>query len=199
MKANMNPQQSAYGTNTFFSSWRNQKCRPTFKNDQAKAYNGANDVANSAGGRARGAVTPSECFYCVEPCRNSYVINGGSASVADQLTALVDSFCIGKSEESEGYKNSLAFPDFDIFDEDSHQDASATAFVVGDKIDSPYLTSTLRLSKSDPNGQTIQQDLEISNIQIEQIQRIKQKSDNDELPVGMTSLLTGNLEQNPAE
>merc|ERR1712190_645259 len=76
------------------------------KNDQAKAYNGADDVPNSAGGRARGAVTPSECFYCVEPCRNSFVINGGSASEADQLTALVDSFCIGKSEESEGYKNS---------------------------------------------------------------------------------------------
>jgi hypothetical protein len=194
MRANMNPQQSAYGTNIFFSSWRNQKCRPTFGIDQAKKYNGG-DVAGSAGGRARGAVTPSECFYCVEPCRNKNAIIPRDPVVSQELqqAALGGSFCIGKSAESFGETNSQAFLGFDIFDEDTHQvAATAGAYDIVNQIDSPYLTSTLRLSKSDPNGQTIEQDLEISNIQIEQIQQIKALSDANNLPAGMQELVASN-------
>lgn len=203
MKANMNPQQSPYGNNPFFGSWKNQKCRPTFANDKAKAYNGG-DVPGSAGGRARGAVNPSECFYCVEPCRNVNVKNGpdlrGAVSTALQEAALKGSFCVGRSDEADGLTNSFAFPGFDIFDEDSHQSASANAYNLLDAVDSPYLTSTLRLSKSDPNGQTIEQDLEISNIQIEQIQQIKVLSESNSLPAGMTNLISGAaVEQNPAK
>merc|ERR1712141_827540 len=180
-----NPQQAAYGSNKFFASWKNQKCRPTFDVDAAVAYNGG-VAPGSAGGRARGATNPSECFYCVEPCRNVNVKNGQSlrpgASTADQDAALAGSFCV---------------PGFDIFDEASHQTATASAFDTTTKVDSPYLTSTLRLTKLDPNGQTITQDLEISNIQVEQITQLE---DLDPIPAGLEPLQnTADALQNPAK
>merc|ERR1712062_863770 len=110
MRANMNPQQAAYGSNKFFASWKNQKCRPTFDVDAAVAYNGG-VAPGSAGGRARGATNPSECFYCVEPCRNVNVKNGQSlrpgASTADQDAALAGSFCVGRSDEADALTNSF--------------------------------------------------------------------------------------------
>lgn len=186
MRANMNPQQTEYGSNLFFASWKNQKCRPTFGVDAAIAYNGG---VGSAGGRARGGTNPSECFYCVEPCRNVNVKNGGTlrplASTAEQEAALGGSFCVGRSDENPLLTNSNAFPGFDIFDEASHQSATASAFDTSLKVDSPYLTSTLRLSKLDPNGQTITQDLEISNIQVEQIKRLEAL---ESIPAGLEPL-----------
>merc|ERR1711990_883623 len=200
MRANMNPQQAAYGSNKFFASWKNQKCRPTFNVDEAVAYNGG-DAPGSAGGRARGATNPSECFYCVEPCRNVNVKNGAtlrpSATTADQDAALAGSFCVGRSDEGDALTNSYAFPGFDIFNEASHQTATASAFDTTTKIDSPYLTSTLRLSKLDPNGQTITQDLEISNIQVEQITLLESL---DPIPAGLEPLQNNaNAVQNPAK
>ena len=109
-RANMNPQQAAYGTNLFFASWKNQKCRPTFGVAAAIAYNGG---VGSAGGRARGGTNPSECFYCVEPCRNVNVKNGGTlrpgASEAEQTAALSGSLCVGRSDENPLLTNSFAF------------------------------------------------------------------------------------------
>jgi hypothetical protein len=198
MRANMNPQQTEYGSNKFFASWKNQKCRPTFGVPAAIAYNGG---AGSAGGRARGGTNPSECFYCVEPCRNVNVKNGNTlrpgASTEDQTAALTGSFCVGRSDESDLLTNSFAFPGFDIFDEASHQSATASAFDTDSKVDSPYLTSTLRLSKLDPNGQTITQDLEISNIQVEQITLLEAL---ESLPAGLEPLQNNAAAvQNPAK
>merc|ERR1711953_770792 len=175
MRSNMNPQLTESGTNTFFSSWKNQKCRPTFAQDAAKKYNGA-DIPNSARGRARGATNPSECYYCVEPCRNRHVVlnDRSSTDETEQETAIVESMCIGKSAESFGKENSFAFSDgtFDIFDEDSHMIA-VTAFDATTDIDSPYQSAEYTLSRNDVNGAPITQVLEISNIQTEQINQLE--------------------------
>merc|ERR1711990_966603 len=175
MRSNMNPQLTESGTNTFFSSWKNQKCRPTFGQNAAKQYNGA-DIANSARGRARGATNPSECYYCVEPCRNRHVVlnDRGSTDETEQETAIVQSMCIGKSAESFGKENSSAFSNgsFDIFNEDTHMIA-VTAFDATTDIDSPYQSAEYTLSKNDVNGVPITQVLEISNIQTEQINQLE--------------------------
>jgi len=167
MRSNMNPKRAPYGSNLFFSSWKNQKCRPVFDSLTAVEFNGG---ANN-GRRARGGSTPSECYYCVEPCRNS-AVRDPNADLNDEATQranMENSMCIGKSDQSEGVKNSLAFDTFDIFDETSHMTATASTYSVATQKDAPYDTRVLRMKKEDPNGVEIMQDLEISNIQIEQI------------------------------
>merc|ERR1712025_812440 len=170
MRSNLNPQQPAYGSNAFFASWKNQKCRPTFGSLAAIKYNGG---TGSAGGRARGGTVPSECFYCVEPCRNSAVLdnslNPGDAGA--QLAALQNAMCIGRNDQDQLVTNSEAFTGFDIFDEASHMTATVThnTYDASTVKDAPYQTQVLRMTKLDPNNNQITQDLEISNIQIEQI------------------------------
>jgi len=173
MRSNLNPQQAAYGSNAFFASWKNQKCRPTFGSAAAIAYNGG---SGSAGGRARGGTNPSECFYCVEPCRNAAVVDVGAdaGDAAAQTDNLVNAMCIGRSDQDQNPTNSIAFDTFDIFDEATHISATATTWAFpAQPLDFPYQTSVLRLSKSDSNGITITQDLEISNIQVEQIKLLE--------------------------
>lgn len=175
MRSNLNPQQAAYGSNAFFASWKNQKCRPTFGSTAAIKYNGG-DVVGSARGRARGGTNPSECFYCVEPCRNAAVVDAGAdaGDGATQSDNLNNAMCIGRSDQDTNPTNSIAFDTFDIFDEASHISASATTWAFpAQPYDFPYQTSVLRLSKPDANGITITQDLEISNIQVEQIKLLE--------------------------
>jgi hypothetical protein len=172
MRSNMNPQSAPYGTNVFFSSWKNQKCRPTFGSATAIAFNGG---TGSAGGRARGGTTPSECYYCVEPCRNAAVLDiaANSGDLTAQTDNLVNAMCIGKSAQDEGPTNSVAFSTFDIFDETTHMLAVSSTYNTATNPDAPYNTSILRLKKFDPNDVEITQDLEISNIQIEQIKLLE--------------------------
>merc|ERR1712025_42586 len=175
MRSNLNPQQAPYGTYAFFASWKNQKCRPTFGSDAAIAYNGG-DVVGSARGRARGGTNPSECFYCVEPCRNAAVVDVGAdaGDGAAQTDNLVNAMCIGRSDQDQNPTNSIAFDTFDIFDEATHISATATTWAFpAQPLDFPYQTLVLRLAKADSNGITITQDLEISNIQVEQIKLLE--------------------------
>jgi len=190
MKSNMNPELAASSGNKFFSSWKNQKCRPTFDVAAAIAYNGG---AGSAGGRARGGTIPSECYYCVEPCRNEYVVLNNrpapALSAAEQLTAMKTSMCIGKTAESSGATSSFAFGSLDIFDEASHQVGALNAIDTTTAVDSPYQSRAYTLSKNDVNNSPITQVVEISNIQAEQIELLETVANSEP---GMTTL-TGTI------
>merc|ERR1712018_845311 len=108
----------------------------------------------------------------VELCRNAAVVDNtaDAGDGATQTANLVNAMCIGRSDQDQNPTNSIAFDTFDIFDEATHISATATTWAFpAQPLDFPYQTSVLRLSKSDSNGITITQDLEISNIQVEQI------------------------------
>merc|ERR1712025_895307 len=185
MRSNLNPQQAPYGTYAFFASWKNQKCRPTFGSDAAIAYNGG---AGSAGGRARGGTNPSECFYCVEPCRNRRVtditLDTGAGNLAVQTDNIVNAMCIGRSAQDQFVENSIAFDTFDIFDEATHMTATSSTWdLASDDFDTPYKTTLLRMTKLDSNNLPITQDLEISNIQVEQIKILEGGTISELLPL----------------
>merc|ERR1712188_2115 len=93
-----------------------------------------------------------------------------------------NSMCIGKSGQNTHPTNSIAF---DTFDEATHISASATTWSFPAKpYDFPYQTSVLRMTRTDANDLPITQDLEISNIQVEQIKLLEAAT-----PAGLTGLI----------
>lgn len=182
MRANFNPASPPTGNNPFFSSWTRQICRPTFGNANAAAYNGGHV-------RARGAMTPSVCYYCIEPCRDDEPVLGihpsTGVTIAEQQTARLEAmqanFCVGRDQWSVdmGYSNldnpyawyNLA-EGFDIFDEATHTlvppgtPSYANDFTSNDNV---YMTKTVTLTKNDSHGNPISQIIEISTLHAEQI------------------------------
>jgi len=185
MKNNYAPNWAPSDGQVYAKSWARQACRPTFGNGDLADYNGASSA------RARGA-NPSECFYCVEPCRSRAAAVGGvgwdpSSSVTDptsEATAMKNEYCIGRGSE-EGGDNSFAFTDFDIFDEASWAGivpAQAT-WDVTNRIDGPLLTSEMTLRRQNLHGEPEEYTTTVSNIQMEQIrQRIVRGDGEAELP-----------------
>jgi hypothetical protein len=173
MKTNYAPHWDPSGSQVYAASWARQACRPTFGESSLANFNGA------ASARARGG-NPSECFYCVEPCRSRAAAVDGvdwdaSSSVTDpasEKTAMANEYCIGKGSV-EGGENSIAFQTFDIFNEASWAGIAPTqgTWDVLNRIDGALLVSDLTLTRTDIHGEDETYTTTVSNIQMEQIRQ----------------------------
>ena len=168
LKNNYAPHWEPSNGQVFAKSWARQACRPTFANGDLANYNGASSA------RARGA-NPSECFYCVEPCRARAAVTGvvdwdvstGVDSGETEKTAMANEYCIGRGDKFSG-DNSVAFQTFDIFDEDTWFGIEPTeeTWDVTERIDGALLTSDLTLKRTDIHGAEEQYTTTVSNIQV---------------------------------
>merc|ERR1711979_124352 len=177
LNSNYAPHWEPSAGQAFAKSWGRQKCRPTFNNNALKTYNGAQSA------RARGGV-PSECFYCLEPCRAQAAAVGGvvwaagqSANAAAESAALAQDMCVGRGANAAADTtvgdNSLAFGTFDIFDEDTWDGLvrAQTTWDPSIRIDGALLTQPLTLTRTDVHGAPETYTTQVSNIQIEQIKQ----------------------------
>jgi len=173
LKNNYAPHWEPSNGQVFAKSWARQACRPTFGNGDLANYNGASSA------RARGA-NPSECFYCVEPCRARAAVavdvdwdgSTGVNSGGTEATAMANEYCIGRGNKFSG-DNSVAFQTFDIFDELTWDGIEPTeeTWDVTERIDGALLTSDLTLKRTDIHGAEEQYTTTVSNIQMEQIRQ----------------------------
>merc|ERR1712167_128261 len=173
MKTNYAPHWDPSGSQVYAASWARQACRPTFGESSLANFYGA------ASARARGG-NPSECFYCVEPCRSRAAVIDGEAwdaltGVTDgptEAAAMADEYCIGRGSVHDG-ENSIAFQDFDIFDEASWAaiDPAQDTWDPAVRIDGALLTSDLTLTRTDIHGEPETYTTTVSNIQMEQIRQ----------------------------
>jgi len=201
MKQNFAPAWDPSGSQKFLSSWARQSCRPTFGSTDAANFNGA-----SGNARARGAVRPSECFFCVEPCRAMAAVIGSpawvgdNASVEEQQKLMRDAYCVGKAfDDGSGFEaeNSAVFEDgsgnvVDIFDEASMSAGYTVSSGIWDpttRYDKAYMTTNLELERQDVHGATESLIMEVSNLQAEQIHR-RIESGIDSHP-NLPNLVTG--------
>jgi len=176
MKANYAPHRNPSTGQVYAGSWARQICRPTFGESNLAAYNGADSA------RARGG-NPSECFYCVEPCRARAATGYNGAAWQDvginagnEHTAMATEQCIGKG--GLGGENSIAFDSFDIFDEASWKsDVTTLTYNTWDnvvanpgaRLDGALLFTELTLTRTDVHGDDETYTTLASNIQVEQI------------------------------
>jgi hypothetical protein len=185
MTSNYAPHWGPSGSQVYAKSWARQKCRPTFGNSDLADFNGYSNA------RARGG-TPSECFYCVEPCRAKAAVVGGwtvdPTTAAGEATAMANEYCIGKGA-TYGGENSLAFTNgvngLDIFNEGSWNGVTVTLDTWNplERIDGALLTQDLTLTRNDVHGAPETYTNTVSNIQIEQIrQRVDRGDGQVELP-----------------
>jgi hypothetical protein len=177
MTSNYAPHWGPSGSQQYAKSWARQKCRPTFGEPALQQYNGSNNA------RARGGV-PSECFYCLEPCRARAAAvvgvtwdDGQSADAAAEELQLKTNFCVGRGandavDESFG-DNAIAFGTFNVFDENTWDTTvlQGTWDPIAGRIDGALLTNPLTLTRTDIHGADETYTTEVSNIQIEQIQQ----------------------------
>lgn len=174
MKMNYAPHWDPSGDQVFAKSWARQVCRPTFGISDLENYNGANSA------RARGA-NPSECFYCVEPCRAQAAVGVttwtdlGITDAPTEKAAMATEQCIGRGF-THGGKNSVAFDTFDILVESTWLSAAITYATwdndvnnVGARIDGPLLTTELTLVRQDIHDNEESYTATVSNLQVEQI------------------------------
>jgi len=186
MKQNFAPAWDPSGSQKFMSSWGRQNCRPTFGFPAAENYNGANGNA-----RARGASKPSECYFCVEPCRAMAAVTGTPAWVGDvssetnQRDRMAEAYCIGKAADGLQATNSRAFDTYDIFVENTQHDGYSVTSGHWDttlRYDGSYLSTNLELQRTDIHGFEESLIMEVSNIQAEQIHRRIDDGTHDNLP-----------------
>lgn len=173
MKTNYAPHWDPSGSQVYAASWARQACRPTFGDGTLANFNGA------ASARARGG-NPSECFYCVEPCRSRAAVLDevewdGTSGVSDgptEAAAMASEYCIGRGSEYDG-DNSIAFQTFDIFNEASWDGIvpAQSTWDVANRIDGALLTSDLTLTRTDIHGEPETYTTTVSNIQMEQIRQ----------------------------
>jgi len=187
MKNNYSPHWDPTNGQAYAKSWARQACRPTFGEPNLANYNGASSA------RARGG-NPSECFYCVEPCRAQAAVGvtawtGAIGNEADEKAAMATEQCIGKGVHNGG-KNSIAFDIFDILDESTWLtstiefgtwDNDPANALTGARIDGPLLTTELTLVRTDIHDNEESYTATVSNLQVEQIrERIDRGNGLDE-------------------
>jgi len=176
MTSNYAPHWGPSGSQIFAKSWSRQKCRPTFGLEDLEEYNGSNNA------RARGGV-PSECFYCLEPCRAQAAAVSGVAWAAGAMvdaaavaTEMKNDFCVGRganaADDASFGDNAIAFGTFNVFDESTWNSAVAeSTWDTSVRIDGALLTNPLTLTRTDVHGAAETYTTQVSNIQIEQIQQ----------------------------
>jgi hypothetical protein len=176
MTSNYAPHWSPSGSQIFAKSWSRQKCRPTFGFANLQEYNGSNNA------RARGGV-PSECFYCLEPCRAQAAavvdVDWAAGAMADAAAVAAEmkaDFCVGRganaADDGSFGDNAIAFGTFNVFDEGTWNSAVAeSTWDTSVRIDGALLTNPLTLTRTDVHGAAETYTTQVSNIQIEQIQQ----------------------------
>ena len=118
MRQNFNPEGAGLtpaGNGYIYSTWIHQACRPRWGEGFGSSWN------------ARKSVRDSVCFFCVEPCRNKVVWNGGATSSNDMR----QKECVGKSGS---YWNAAPIPDssMKIFDDCSSENQASGAQALTD-------------------------------------------------------------------